>query len=149
MIPIALLENIFTTPADLVIRYLNVADFDRVRVAATQIHHLSSSYERHVLRRTIDSLSVTGQVTHIELVDLLREERWSALISVAGWLDNGRIGRSLRTLRERLTGLREIWISTLPAAGSSGDPTRPAASRLRPRRGSRHGTPPAARRRLE
>ena len=147
--PIALLEDIFAAPADLVIRYLNVADFDRVRVAATQIHHLSSSYERHVLRITINTLSVAAQVTRIEVVDLLREERWSALIRVAGWLDNGSIGRSLRTLQERLTGLREIWVSALPAARSSGDPTRPAASRLRLRRGSRHGTPPAARRRLE
>ncbi len=107
------LENIFTSPGDAAIGFLTVADFDRVRVVATTIHQLAAPYERHVLRRTIQTLSVAGQVTHIEIEDLLRGQQWAYLIRVAGWLDTGAIEDALQTLRERLIELLEVWNTAL------------------------------------
>ena len=100
---------------DLVIDYLNLRDFDRLRATASAVNQFISRFERQLLRRAVERLSVSGQTTHIELQDMLQQQNWTYMINVAGCLDNNLIGRSLKALQERLTTLRHLWSSALTA----------------------------------
>ena len=100
---------------DLVIDYLNLPDFARLRATASAVNQFISRFERQLLRRAVERLSVSSQITHIELQDMLQQQNWTYMINVAGWLGNNLIGRSFEALQERLTTLRHLWSSALTA----------------------------------
>ena len=106
----SLFQTMISVQTDTVIGYLTIVDFDHMRTTASTIHRLILRCERQLLRRTVSRLSGAGQATHIVLRDLLPpQQNWTDLINLAGWLDDGAVGRGLGNLQERLTLLRELW----------------------------------------
>ena len=84
-------------------------DFDAVRAVCKPTHVLMQNYERRALRRSVELLSIAGRVTVIELHDICQSGNWSYLFGAAGWLAGGGVGRSLRSLQQRLENMTRIW----------------------------------------
>ena len=93
--------------------FLWVTEFDNLRVVCTSVLRQSKAHEAHVLRHRLQEVSAMAHWTRLYLGDILMPSRWSSLRRAAGWISDGDVGRSLDSLRERLTDLFDMWNNVL------------------------------------
>ena len=111
---IAFLLTILSANTDAVADFLDLFQFDRLRVTSSVVRQQLLRTERQTLRGAVQRLSLAGQATYIELHDILQQDQRTHLLNVTGWMDNGAIGPSLNNLKERLTNLLRVWEPVLP-----------------------------------
>ena len=103
---------------DQIVQFLELPDFDQMRVVAKHFHRSSSTQERLLLRRRVQTLSGVGRITSAELEELVRSATWDYLHRVAGLIDHGGVRQALNNLRARLEDLSDEWRGALGNAGA-------------------------------
>ena len=129
----AWLQMLSTAPVEVVyvlVDFLSMADFERLRAVTTGANALVATSERRILRRHMQTLRDMGEISRLILQDLLEEHHWNHIMNVAGWLEHGAIGAGLRNLRHRLTGLLSIWEAALATKPSTSEEGSRQAERL-------------------